>query len=259
MTVKARSQVGHFIKLVDNMVDVVEYFSSIQGEGKFQGKNAFFIRFAGCNLKCVGFGCSLRSPKTGEMLLGCDTIRAAQSSHFEYEKFDSQRLISLLLGLKHKPLIIITGGEPLIYYSDRDLLKFLEYAISVGFSVQFETNGTIDVDFAKFPIYKKCTFAVSVKLALSGEPAHKRINKKVLKSLFSNASCFYKFVTTGEQIDEIKEILALQNGEVWCMPLARDQNELEYNAKNVVNLCIENGFNYSDRLHIRIWNDLDGV
>ena len=74
-----------------------------------------------------------------------------------------------------------------------------------------------------------------------------------------NASCFYKFVTTGEQIDEIKEILALQNGEVWCMPLARDQNELEHNAKNVVNLCIENGFNYSDRLHIRIWNDLNGV
>ena len=43
------------------------------------------------------------------------------------------------------------------------------------------------------------------------------------------------------------------------MPLARDQNELEHNAKNVVNLCIENGFNYSDRLHIRIWNDLNGV
>ena len=89
MTVKARSQVGHFIKLADNMVEIVEYFSSIQGEGKFQGKNAFFIRLGGCNLKCVGFGCSLRSPKTGEMLLGCDTIRAAQSSHFEYEKFDS--------------------------------------------------------------------------------------------------------------------------------------------------------------------------
>lgn len=241
------------------MVEVVEYFSSIQGEGKFQGKNAFFIRFAGCNLKCVGFGCSLRSPKTGEMLIGCDTIRAAQSSHFKYDKFDSQRLSGLLLGLKHKPLIVLTGGEPLIHHADRDLLKFLEYAISVGFNIQFETNGTIDVDFAKFPIYKKCTFAVSVKLALSGEPAHKRINKKALKSLFNNASCFYKFVTTGAELAEIKDILAIQNGEVWCMPLAKNQAELENNAKDVVNLCISNGFNYSDRLHIRIWNDLDGV
>ena len=43
------------------------------------------------------------------------------------------------------------------------------------------------------------------------------------------------------------------------MPLAKNQAELENNAKDVVNLCISNGFNYSDRLHIRIWNDLDGV
>ena len=241
------------------MVEVVEYFQSIQGEGRYQGKNAFFIRLAGCNIKRQGFGSIMKSPKNGEILLGCDTIKAAQSSHFSYEKFNFERLSSLLISLKHKPLIVITGGEPLLYHSDWDLIKFLEYAFSIGFSVQFESNGTIEIDFAKYPIYKKCTFAVSVKLSISGEPAHKRINKKALKSLFNNADCFYKFVTTANEFDEIKDILSIQNGEVWCMPLAKNQDELRQNAKSVASFAIKNGFNYSDRLHIRIWNDLDGV
>ena len=241
------------------MVEVVEYFHSIQGEGRYQGKNAFFIRLAGCNLRCQGFGSIMKSPKNGEILLGCDTIKAAQSSHFSYEKFNFERLSSLLISLKHKPLIVITGGEPLLYHSDWDLIKFLEYAFSIGFMVQFESNGTIEIDFVKYPIYKKCTFALSVKLSISGESAHKRINKKALKSLFNNADCFYKFVTTANEFDEIKDILSIQNGEVWCMPLAKNQDELSQNAKSVASFAIENGFNYSDRLHIRIWNDLDGV
>lgn len=241
------------------MVPVVEYFSSIQGEGKLQGKNAFFIRLGGCNLRCEGFGSTLISPKNGEILRGCDTIRAVQLSHFECREFGFEMLSGLLLSLKHKPLIVITGGEPLLHYQNRDLIKFIEYAISVGFSVQFETNGTIFVDFDRFPIYKKCLFAVSVKLELSGEPLHKRVNKKALNALFSKASSFYKFVIKGDEITQIRDILAVQNGEVWCMPLAKDQKELELNSKNVAQFCIENGFNYSDRLHIRIWNDLDGV
>ena len=37
------------------MLNLVESFLSIQGEGKFSGKLAYFFRFAGCNLRCVGF------------------------------------------------------------------------------------------------------------------------------------------------------------------------------------------------------------
>ena len=35
---------------------LVESFLSIQGEGKYAGRLAYFFRFAGCNLRCEGFG-----------------------------------------------------------------------------------------------------------------------------------------------------------------------------------------------------------
>ena len=61
------------------------------------------------------------------------------------------------------------------------------------------------------------------------------------------------------EIDEINEILNLQKGEVWAMSLGAKASELEKRAIKVVNLCLKNGFNYSDRLHIRLWDDKEGV
>ncbi|WP_058892854.1 7-carboxy-7-deazaguanine synthase QueE [Campylobacter iguaniorum] len=241
------------------VISVVEHFASIQGEGKFQGRYSFFIRLAGCNLSCKGFGCEMKSPKTGEILVGCDTIRAVAIKHFDYPKFDFVGLKNLVENLKFKPIIVLTGGEPLLWHKDVDLQKFIAWLLEREYEVHFETNGTVFVDFNQFEIYKKCKFAISPKLAISGEPKSKRLNQKALKSLFANASAFYKFVVCGDELDEIREILALQNGEVWCMPLGKNISELNANALNVANFCINHGFNYSDRLHIRLWNDKEGV
>lgn len=242
------------------MLNVVEHFTSIQGEGKYAGRFSLFIRLAGCNLSCKGFGCELKSPKTGEILVGCDTIRAVVTRHFDYFKFDFLGLKNLVENTKFKPIIVITGGEPMLHHKDEDLLKFVGWLLESGYEVHFETNGTVFVDFAKFEVYKKCEFAISPKLALSGEPKERRIKPEALKSLFVNAECFYKFVISNEDaLKEIKEILSIQDGEVWCMPLAKNQEQLNQNAQKTAQICIEHGYNYCDRLHIRLWNDKDGV
>lgn len=247
-------------------MEVVESFLSIQGEGEFSGRLAIFVRFAGCNLRCTGFGGQKISPKTGQILLGCDTIKAAQSEHFKeslgYKKLDFNALCELIKSFNAPAaIVVLTGGEPLLHLKNAHFKAFIAYLIEQKRLVQFESNGTICPDFSKFPALKACHFALSVKLANSGESKEKRINSLALKSIFANAKAFYKFVLSGrdDEIDEINEILALQNGQVWLMPLAASKKELETLAPKIAKIAIKSGFNYSDRLHIRLWDSKEGV
>lgn len=244
------------------MLRLVESFLSIQGEGKYAGSLAFFIRFAGCNLACPGFGVEQISPKNGEILVGCDTLRAVKISHFNHLAVKFDDLTRLVANLDPKTIIVITGGEPLLNHQNSDFIAFIKCLLEAKFEVHFETNGTIFVDFDKFEFYKKCKFCVSPKLKISGENYEKRINKKALRAIFENSQSFYKFVLANadeNELCEIEEILSIATAEVFCMPLGKNKSELAKNAKKVAEFCIKHGFNYTDRLHIRIWNDKEGV
>lgn len=248
------------------MLEVVETFLSIQGEGKFSGRLAIFIRLFGCNLNCIGFDESYKSLKNGEILKGCDTIRAVYTSHFSATKFQNAKQILKIIkdkckNLNQKPIVVITGGEPLLHHKNQILLELLEELMKQRFEIQFETNATIFVDFNKFNIYKKCTFAMSVKLKNSGESETRRINPRAIINISQNAKSFYKFVISGRQdeLEEIKDILKIYKNEVWCMPLGADRIKLQNDCIKVAEFAIKNGFNYSDRLHIRLWDKKEGV
>lgn len=319
---------------------LVESFLSIQGEGKYAGRLAFFFRFAGCNLRCAGFGGERISPKTGEILRGCDTIRAVFTNHFEHEEIlnlaqllnkipnlsdspcsalacpapgfcatepfsesdtlnsaaaqtsprpngNAEKSLNLTsenslnsaaqnssnlnpqssaspqsAKLYQKPIVVITGGEPMLHHKEALFYELVCELLARGYEVHFESNGTIFVDFENFPVYKNCVFAVSPKLSNSAEPRERRLNFAALRSLKQNAKdSFYKFVISPEfdAQPEIAEILAACGGEVYCMPCGADRRELESAAQFCVDFCLKNGYNYSDRLHIRIWGEKDGV
>ncbi|WP_297948226.1 4Fe-4S cluster-binding domain-containing protein [uncultured Campylobacter sp.] len=164
--------------------------------------------------------------------------------------------------LYQKPIIVITGGEPMLHHKEALFYEFVCELLARGHAVHFETNGTILVDFEKFPAYKSCVFAVSPKLSNSAEPRERRLNFAALRSLRQNAKdSFYKFVISPEfdAQPEISEILAACESEVYCMPRGADRRELESGAQFCVDFCLKNGYNYSDRLHIRIWGEKDGV
>ena len=93
------------------------------------------------------------------------------------------------------------------------------------------------------------------------EQKSKRINRKALKTLLKKGNGSYlKFVISAKK-SEIKEILEIQknlnlkNNQIYLMPWGANNADIESNANKVINKAIKYHFNYTDRLHIRIWNN----
>lgn len=93
---------------------VNEIFYSLQGEGRFTGTPAVFLRLSGCNLKCPF----------------CDT------EHEDGVEMQPAEIISEILKYPSRH-IVITGGEPSLQL-DRDFVDCLH---QYGYLVQVETNG----------------------------------------------------------------------------------------------------------------------
>ncbi len=100
----------------EKLYRVNEIFYSLQGEGRWAGRPAVFIRFSGCNLKCPF----------------CDTDFASHKDMALYEIIDA---IRPWRGCK---FVVLTGGEPTLQ-ADRALIDALHGA---GFYISMETNGT---------------------------------------------------------------------------------------------------------------------
>ncbi|MEA3227848.1 MAG: 7-carboxy-7-deazaguanine synthase QueE [Campylobacterota bacterium] len=252
------------------MLYLVEHFYSIQGEGKYTGVPSVFFRFGGCNMRCEGFGC-IEKASDGTEVLGCDTVYAVNKEHFSHnwipiEKTENLLNILQLYELPNAVDIVLTGGEPLIYANNPIFIEFLEKLSHNGHQITFETNGSLAVDFEKYPIYKECIFALSIKLANSDEKFEKRVKGDIIYSLASQAKeAFFKFSVDEESInlgleDEIDSIVMHSpQTKIYCMPLGGSKEEVESNSEPLVEFCKEKGYNFSDRLHIRIWDKNKGV
>lgn len=104
--------------------DLIEIFSSTQGEGIFAGYKQIFVRLAGCNLRCVF----------------CDTPKDAKIKGVRpKEVIDKVKYIDRIYGEHHS--VSLTGGEPLLHIAFlKELLPKLKRE---GFKIYLETNGTL--------------------------------------------------------------------------------------------------------------------
>lgn len=252
------------------MIYLVEHFYSIQGEGRYLGTPSLFFRFGGCNMKCEGFGCTENAPN-GVQIVGCDTVYAVDKKHFGSTWLGIESLAELVqiyngYTLPIKADIVLTGGEPLIYANDELFVAFVEFLQGKGHRVTFETNGAIDIDFEKYRVYQRCIFALSVKLSNSGEPLDKRVNPKAIQNIATySQDAFFKFTVDKASLneginDEINAIIKFAPSiSVYCMPKGGSKAELEEHSEAVIEYCKRKGYVYSDRLHIRLWDQNKGV
>ncbi|MEA3494832.1 MAG: 7-carboxy-7-deazaguanine synthase QueE [Bacteroidota bacterium] len=103
-----------------------ETFCSLQGEGYYSGKAAFFIRFAGCDIGCIW----------------CDS---KDTWSVENSRFTEIKEIVKEVKKYKTDIIVITGGEPLIY----DLKELTDALKKTSKEIHVETSGAypLSVDF----------------------------------------------------------------------------------------------------------------
>lgn len=110
---------------------IMEHFYTLQGEGKYTGTSAYFIRIGGCDVGCVW----------------CDVKESWDAAiHPKMSVEELKNIVAQYPG----DLVVITGGEPAMY----DLTVLIEALHSIGKYVAIETSGTSnligDVDWYTF-------------------------------------------------------------------------------------------------------------
>ena len=117
---------------------VKELFYTLQGEGRNAGRAAVFCRFAGCNLWT-----GREEDRSKAVCQFCDTDFVGTNGPGG-GKFDTAEALAHAVashwpaGERGKPLVVCTGGEPLLQL-DEPLIDALH---AFGFEVAVETNGT---------------------------------------------------------------------------------------------------------------------
>lgn len=250
------------------MLEVNEIFGpTIQGEGKRVGNPSVFIRFGKCNMSCPGFEVEYETP-SGIKKCSCDSYHASDSAfRDEWNRYESSKpLIEEVNKLlpSYKVDIVLTGGEPLLYWRDVEFQKFMKFYIDHGYEITIETNGSIEIELTQ-EWQKKILFSLSVKLSNSGESLQKRLNFKALSKIIDFVDDAYLKFVVGEDFlentnDEIEHILKnIPACEVYLMPLGDTAAKIDANSEAIINLALEKGYKYSDRLHIRVWDNKRGV
>ncbi len=110
---------------------IMEHFFTIQGEGTYSGRAAYFIRIAGCDVGCVW----------------CDVKESWDKD--QHRTMTTNEIIEKVTESK-TDFVVITGGEPAMY----NLNPLVEPLKKMGITIAIETSGCYplqgDVDWYCF-------------------------------------------------------------------------------------------------------------
>lgn len=215
-------------------LNVSEIFHTVQGEGVYTGANVVFIRLSGCNLRCKY--CDSQYHWKGKIMT---TKHIAK----EVRKYNSYS-------------VVITGGEPL-------LQQVGIYSLCQELAdkhIMVETNGTI----VPLKSLRKTIrhWAVSSKLASSGNDIDKRLNYDALEKFKELGSAFKFVISNKEDIKEVKKLqdqIKIESQQIYLMKEGSTAEKQYEGLQEFIKECISNGYNFSPRLHIMIWDNKRGV
>ncbi|MFQ6028839.1 MAG: 7-carboxy-7-deazaguanine synthase QueE [Dehalococcoidia bacterium] len=223
-----------------------EIFHSLQGEGVNIGMPCVFLRLALCNLRCSW----------------CDTKYTWDWKHYQYDQevldMEPEAVEQCILAYNCHHLVL-TGGEPTLQATQA--VPLLQSLRQRGFFIEVETNGTILPEQEFSALVNQ--WNVSPKLNNSGNSPQRREVSRALAYFAGLAHAYFKYVIDNpEDLAEVlrlNENYAIPAARTLLMPQATDPAELSRKSVWLTELCKENGFRFSNRLHILLWGDSRGI
>jgi 7-carboxy-7-deazaguanine synthase len=225
---------------------ISEIFYSLQGEGVLVGTPSVFVRSSGCNLRCVW----------------CDTPYTSWAP--EGEEWNVDEILSRVLAC-HARHVVVTGGEPMMA---PDIVPLTEALREAGLHITIETAGTVWASVA-------CDLmSLSPKLANSTPgtrdggrwaAAHERLRyqPEILRRLMEAYDYQMKFVVErAGDLAEIKSVVAetgAANERVLLMSEGTGPETLRERGLWIAEICKQEGYRYTPRLHVELWGARRGV
>lgn len=218
---------------------IAEIFYSVQGEGALVGVPSVFVRTSGCNLRCAW----------------CDTPYTSWKPEGEDRTVDS--IVAEVNGYDAAH-VVVTGGEPMIAPEVGELTRKLTQHLTI------ETAGTVDTDV-------RCDLmSISPKLAnstpegnWSAQHDRVRYRPEVLRRLMSRYQYQLKFVIADPgdlvEVGEVVSDLGADKTRVILMPEGIDNEILAERGRWLVEICKQEGFRFSPRLHVNLWGNRRGI
>ena len=221
---------------------IAEIFYSIQGEGALAGVPSVFVRTSGCNLRCAWCDTPYTSwqPEGTDLSLDqiLDEVRAHPARH-----------------------VVVTGGEPMIA---PDIIPLTERLRRAGLHITIETAGTV------FEPVACDLMSISPKLsnstpqgAFAAQHERLRIQPDSLLELMSRYPHQLKFVIEKPgDIEEVRALVRLLDADpanVMLMPEGTDRDQVRERSLWLAEMCKEEGFRFSPRLHIELFGNRRGT
>ena len=244
-----------------NTLMVSEIFGpTFQGEGPQAGRLAVFLRLGRCNLDCAW--CD--TPFTWDWKGKNGTVYDPKVELTRMDVADVCDEVRDLMPCAGTTRLVISGGEPMI--QRQGLLSLVSELRSLGvMNIDIETNGTKPPLYDTYISEDAVSYVISPKLPSSGVVFDIRwldVIKQYRELSYIDCADLKFVIQDGADMVEAERIIDYAEfppSRVWLMPEGRTQADLDKNAPYVAAAALEHEVNYTDRLHIRIWNDKRGV
>ena len=239
-----------------------ETYTCLQGEGKYIGIPHILIRVTGCRLRCQ-FSNSF-----------CDTPYASWKP--EKGRFTLNDIVKFYEDNLHIKYTMITGGGPTIH---PELLKELcKIGKDYGHTITIETEGsefvqTVGDNISLSPKLSNSTPIPGTWMPFTNREVTEkdkqqhekwRRNYEAMWELIHNHPDYQlkPVISNEKDLKEVKDLqksLNIPNDKVWLMPEGLVEEELNKRRVWLMELCTEQGYNFTDRLHIIAYGDKRGV